>query len=286
MKKVTKAIIPAAGFGTRFLPITKSVPKEMLPILDKPSIDYVIEECVASGINDICIVISRGKEAILNYLDDNLTLERALIKADKQEKLALINRFKDVKFTFVLQPEMNGTAKAVELCKSFTAQEPFAVLFPDDVIYNPEKPVTKQLIDAYETTGASVVGCQLLPKEEAVHYGVMDVVEQKGKYVLIKGFQEKPSIDNLLSNITSLGRFVLTPEIYDYISKTKPVKNGEVYLPTAIDMLAKDTNVYAYVFDGCRYDMGSKFGFLKANIEFALRDPVLREQLVNFIKGK
>ncbi len=286
MKKVTKAIIPAAGFGTRFLPITKSVPKEMLPILDKPSIDYVIEECVASGINDICIVISRGKEAILNYLDDNLTLERALIKADKQEKLALINRFKDVKFTFVLQPEMNGTAKAVELCKSFTAQEPFAVLFPDDVIYNPEKPVTKQLIDAYETTGASVVGCQLLPKEEAVHYGVMDVVEQKGKYVLIKGFQEKPSIDNLLSNITSLGRFVLTPEIYDYISKTKPVKNGEVYLPTAIDMLAKDTNVYAYVFDGCRYDMGSKFGFLKANIEFALRDPVLREQLINFIKGK
>lgn len=286
MKKVTKAIIPAAGFGTRFLPITKSVPKEMLPILDKPSIDYVIEECVASGINDICIVISRGKEAILNYLDDNLTLERALIKADKQEKLALINRFKDVKFTFVLQPEMNGTAKAVELCKSFTAQEPFAVLFPDDVIYNPEKPVTKQLIDAYETTGASVVGCQLLPKEEAVHYGVMDVVEQKGKYVLIKGFQEKPSIDNLLSNITSLGRFVLTPEIYDYISKTKPVKNGEVYLPTAIDMLAKDTNVYAYVFDGCRYDMGSKFGFLKANIEFALRDPILREQLVNFIKGK
>ena len=144
MKKVTKAIIPAAGFGTRFLPITKSVPKEMLPILDKPSIDYVIEECVASGINDICIVISRGKEAILNYLDDNLTLERALIKADKQEKLALINRFKDVKFTFVLQPEMNGTAKAVELCKSFTAQEPFAVLFPDDVIYNPEKPVTKR----------------------------------------------------------------------------------------------------------------------------------------------
>ena len=286
MKKVTKAIIPAAGFGTRFLPITKSVPKEMLPILDKPSIDYVIEECVARGINDICIVISRGKEAILNYLDDNLTLERALIKADKQEKLALINRFKDVKFTFVLQPEMNGTAKAVELCKSFTAQEPFAVLFPDDVIYNPEKPVTKQLIDAYETTGASVVGCQLLPKEEAVHYGVMDVVEQKGKYVLIKGFQEKPSIDNLLSNITSLGRFVLTPEIYDYISKTKPVKNGEVYLPSAIDMLAKDTNVYAYVFDGCRYDMGSKFGFLKANIEFALRDPVLREQLVNFIKGK
>lgn len=286
MKKVTKAIIPAAGFGTRFLPITKSVPKEMLPILDKPSIDYVIEECVASGINDICIVISRGKEAILSYLDDNLTLERALIKADKQEKLALINRFKDVKFTFVLQPEMNGTAKAVELCKSFTAQEPFAVLFPDDVIYNPEKPVTKQLIDAYETTGASVVGCQLLPKEEAVHYGVMDVVEQKGKYVLIKGFQEKPSIDSLLSNITSLGRFVLTPEIYDYISKTKPVKNGEVYLPSAIDMLAKDTNVYAYVFDGCRYDMGSKFGFLKANIEFALRDPVLREQLVNFIKGK
>lgn len=286
MKKVTKAIIPAAGFGTRFLPITKAVPKEMLPILDKPSIDYVIDECVSSGITDICIVISRGKEAILNYLDNNATLESALIKADKRDKIALINKYKDVKFTFVLQPEMNGTAKAVELCKNFTAGEPFAVVFPDDVIFNPNKPVVRQLIDAYETTGSSIVGCQVLPKEEAIHYGVMDVEEQKGKYVLIKGFQEKPSIDNMSSTITSLGRFVLTPDIYDYILKTKPVKNGEVYLPSAIDILAKDMSVYAYIFDGTRYDMGSKFGFLKANIEYALRDDVLREQLVNFIKGK
>ncbi len=286
MKKVTKAIIPAAGYGTRFLPITKAVPKEMLPILDKPSIDYVIDECVSSGITDICIVISRGKEAILNYLDNNSLLESALIKADKRDKIALINKFKDVKFTFVLQAEMNGTAKAIELCKNFTANEPFVVVFPDDIVYNPDKPVVKQLIDAYETTGASIVGCQVLPKEEAVHYGVMDIIEQKGKYVLIKGFQEKPSIDNMASDITSLGRFVLTPEIYDYIQKTKPVKNGEVYLPSAIDIMAKDISVYAFIFDGMRYDIGSKFGFLKANIEYALRDNVLREQLVNFIKGK
>ena len=285
MKKVSKAIIPAAGFGTRFLPITKAVPKEMLPILDRPSIDFVIEECLASGIDDICIVISRGKEAILNYLGSNVTLENALIKAHKQEKLSLINKFKDVKFTFLLQPEMNGTAKAIELCKNFTGNEPFLVLFPDDVIYNPSLPVAKQLINAYETTGAPIVGCQVMPKEEAVNYGVMDIVEQKGKYVLIKGFQEKPSIENICSNVTSLGRFLLTPDIFDYIVRTKPVVNGEVYLPSAIDLMAKETNVYAYIFDGIRYDMGSKFGFLKANIEFALRDPVLKDQLIAFIKG-
>lgn len=285
MKKVTKAIIPAAGFGTRFLPITKAVPKEMLPILDRPSIDFVIEECLNSGITDICIVISRGKEAILNYLDSNTELESALLKANKQNQIALINRYKDVNFTFVLQPEMRGTAKAIELCKSFVGNDPFAVLFPDDVIYNPENPVTAQLIKAYETTGTSIVGCQYLSPEEAIHYGVMQVREQKGKYILIDGFQEKPSIEKLSSTITSLGRFLLTPEIFDYIDKTKPVKNGEIYLPSSIDLLAKDFPVYAYLFDGTRYDMGSKFGFLKANIEFALRDPALREQLIKFIKG-
>ncbi len=286
MKKISKAIIPAAGFGTRFLPITKAVPKEMLPILDRPSIDYVIEECLNSGITEICIVISRDKEAILNYLDTNTQLESVLAKAKNTEKLALINKYKDVKFTFVLQPQMLGTAKAIELCKSFTAGEPFAVLFPDDVIYNNQYPVTAQLIKAYETTRASIVGCQVLEPEEAVHYGVMSVVEQKGKYVLINGFQEKPSIENLASNITSLGRFVLTPDIFDYIEQTKPVKNGETYLPSSIDLLAKDVAVYAYIFDGERYDMGSKFGFLKANIEYALRDPLLRVQLINYIKGK
>ncbi len=285
MKKVTKAIIPAAGFGTRFLPITKSVPKEMLPILNRPSIDYVIEECLLSGITDVCIVISHGKEAILNYLDVNAELESALIKAGKTEELALINKYSNVNFTFVLQPEMRGTAKAVELCKNFVGNEPFAVLFPDDVIYNPEKPVTKQLIEAYETTGATIVGCQHMPPEEAVNYGVMKIREQKGKYILIKGFQEKPSLEEIASNVTSLGRFLLTPEIFDCILRTKPVKNGEVYLPSAIDILSRESVVYAYLFDGTRYDMGSKFGFLKANIEYALRDAELREQLVKLIKG-
>lgn len=286
MKKVTKAIIPAAGFGTRFLPITKAVPKEMLPILDRPSIDFVIEECLLSGITDVCIVVSRGKESILNYLDSNLSLEKALLKANKEEKLSLINKFKGMNFTFVLQPEMNGTAKAIELCKNFTGNDPFVVLFPDDVVYNPEKPVALQMIEAYETTGTTIVGCQNLSKEDAVNYGVMEVVDQKGKYVLINGFIEKPSIDQVTSTVTSLGRFLLTPDIYDYILRAKPVKNGEVYLPSAINLMAKETSVYAYLFDGTRYDMGSKFGFLKANIEFALRDPILREKLVNFINGK
>lgn len=285
MKKVTKAIIPAAGYGTRFLPITKSVPKEMLPILDRPSIDFVIEECVKSGIKDICIVVSRGKESILNYLASNKDLENALIKADKRDKISLINKYNDVNFTYVIQPEMRGTAKAIELCKNFVGSDPFVVLFPDDVIYNPENPVALQLIKAYETTGSCIVGCQLMEPEEAINYGVMQVREKKGKYILIDGFQEKPSLSNLASNVTSLGRFLLTPEIFDYIERTKPVKNGEVYLPNSIDLLSKDAPVYAYLFDGVRYDMGSKFGFLKANVEFALRDPTLRDQLIKFIKG-
>lgn len=287
MKKVSKAIIPAAGFGTRFLPITKAVPKEMLPIIDRPAIDFVIEECVSSGITDICIVFSRGKESILNYLDDcSQELKEALKKAEKQEMIYVCNKFKDVRFTFVRQNKMEGTAKAIELCKSFVAGDPVAVLFPDDVTYNPQNPVTLQLIKAYETTGSTIVGVQDMPAEEAIAYGVMIPAESKGKYIRINGFIEKPSLDNLPSTITSLGRFLLTPDIFEYIVQAKPSKNGEVYLPTAIDLMAKETNVYAYCFDGVRYDLGSKLGFLKANIEFALRDPVLSKQLISYIKGK
>ncbi len=279
MLSIRKAVIPAAGFGTRHLPITKAVPKEMLPILDRPAIDYVIEECVQSGITEICIVVSRGKEAIADYLDSRPELESALIKAEKSDKIKLINPFKGrANFYFVRQREMRGTAKAVELCREFTADEDFAVLFPDDVIYSPGKPVIGQLIDAYRTTRASIVGVQRMPAEKARDYGVVVPSETKGRYTRIKGFIEKPAAPKLPSELTSLGRFVLTSDIFDYIAETPAVK-GEVYLPSAIDLMSKVRNVYAYEFEGRRFDMGGVEGFLSANIAYGMMNGRLKEKI-------
>ena len=284
MKSIRKAIIPAAGFGTRHLPITKAVPKEMLPILDRPAVDYVIEECIQSGITEICIVVSRGKQAIVDYLDSRPELEAELIKTDKRDKLGLINSFKGrAEFYFVRQSEMRGTAKAVELCREFIGKDDFAVLFPDDVMYSPEKPVIGQLISAYETTGAGIVGVQIIPDAEARKYGVIVPAETKGRYTRIKGFVEKPSSEKLPSNLTSLGRFVLTNDIFDYIAVTPAVK-GEVYLPSAIDLMARRQNVYAYEFEGKRFDIGGAEGFLEANLSFAMRDEKLKRIIRKTVK--
>ena len=285
MPSIKKAIIPAAGFGTRHLPITKAVPKEMLPILDKPAIDYVVEECIQSGISEICVVVSRGKQTIVDYLDVRPDLEAALIKADKKENVKLLNPFKDrARFYFVRQSEMTGTAKAVELCREFIGKDDFAVLFPDDVMLSGGKPVTAQLIHAYEATGSTVVGVQRIPEKEARKYGVMIPFETKGRYTRIKGFMEKPTIDKLPSDLTSLGRFVLTNDIFDYIDLTPAVK-GEVYLPSAIDLMAKRRSVYAYEFEGRRFDMGGVDGFLEANIAFALQDVRLGKKIKDQIEG-
>ena len=284
MKSIRKAIIPAAGFGTRHLPITKAVPKEMLPILDRPAVDYVIEECIQSGITEICIVVSRGKQAIVDYLDSRPELEAELIKTDKRDKLGLINSFKGrAEFYFVRQSEMRGTAKAVELCREFIGKDDFAVLFPDDVMYSPDKPVIGQLISAYETTGAGIVGVQIIPDAEARKYGVIVPAETKGRYTRIKGFVEKPSSEKLPSNLTSLGRFVLTNDIFEYIAVTPAVK-GEVYLPSAIDLMARRQNVYAYEFEGKRFDIGGAEGFLEANLSFAMRDEKLKRIIRKTVK--
>lgn len=284
MKKVYKAVIPAAGFGTRLLPATKSVPKEMLPIVDTPAIDYVVGECIASGITEICIIVSKEKDAILSYFDTNEELNNALKKANKTRELALVEKYKGkANFTFVTQKEMRGTAKAIELCKDFTGEDPFVVLFPDDVVYS-DVPVAKQLISAYETTGSTIVGCQHRPKEICVYYGIMSPISTSGKYTLIDGFKEKPTIEEVNSTLTSLGRFLLTSDIYDYIDKAPVMDNGEVYLPSAIDIMAKSKKVYAYEFDGVRYDMGSKIGYLEANIEYTLRNANSREELIAYLE--
>ena len=286
MAKITKAVIPAAGFGTRHLPITKAIAKEMLPILDRPAIDYVVEECVLSGITDICIVVSRGKSMIADYFDKVPEIENSLAKSGKTALLEKMNAYMGkVHITYVRQPEMRGTAYAVSLCKEFAAGEPFALLFPDDVMYNPDKPVTRQLMEAYYEVNAPVIGVQDIPPAEAVQYGVMLPLEKRGKLTLVGGYQEKPALKDLVSTLTSLGRFVLTPEVFDFIKTVKPTLNGEYYLSTAFDDMAKVKPVYSYTFDGIRYDMGGREGFLKANIDYALRDPALAPYLKSLIES-
>lgn len=286
MAIISKAVIPAAGFGTRHLPITKAIAKEMLPILDRPAIDYVVEECVLSGITDICIVVSRGKSMIADYFDRVPEIESSLAKSGKTALLEKINAYMGkVHITYVRQPEMRGTAYAVDLCRDFAAGEPFALLFPDDVMYNPDKPVTRQLMEAYYEVNAPVIGVQDIPPEEAVKYGVMLPLERRGKLTLVGGYQEKPAVKDLVSTLTSLGRFVLTPEVFDFIKTVKPTHNGEYYLSTAFDDMAKVKPVYSYTFDGIRYDMGGREGFLKANIDYALRDPSLAPYLKSLIES-
>lgn len=286
MAIITKAVIPAAGFGTRHLPITKAIAKEMLPILDRPAIDYVVEECVLSGITDICIIVSRGKSMIADYFDRVPEIENFLAKSGKTALLEKMNAYMGkVHITYVRQPEMRGTAYAVDLCRDFAAGEPFALLFPDDVMYNPDKPVTRQLMEAYYEVNAPVIGVQDIPPEEAVKYGVMLPLERRGKLTLVGGYQEKPAVKDLVSTLTSLGRFVLTPEVFDFIKTVKPTLNGEYYLSTAFDDMAKVKPVYSYTFDGIRYDMGGREGFLKANIDYALRDPSLAPYLKSLIES-
>lgn len=286
MAIISKAVIPAAGFGTRHLPITKAIAKEMLPILDRPAIDYVVEECVLSGITDICIVVSRGKSMIADYFDRVPEIESSLAKSGKTALLEKMNAYMGkVHITYVRQPEMRGTAYAVDLCRDFAAGEPFALLFPDDVMYNPDKPVTRQLMEAYYEVNAPVIGVQDIPPEEAVKYGVMLPLERRGKLTLVGGYQEKPAVKDLVSTLTSLGRFVLTPEVFDFIKTVKPTHNGEYYLSTAFDDMAKVKPVYSYTFDGIRYDMGGREGFLKANIDYALRDPALAPYLKSLIES-
>lgn len=288
MKKVRKAIIPAAGYGTRFLPATKAMPKEMLPIVDVPSIQYIVEECEASGITDICIILGRNKNNIADHFDINVELSTKLREKkddpDKRKMLELIERFQELNICYIRQKEMLGTAKAIALCENFVAGEPFAVLFGDDVMYNPENPVLKQLIEAYETTGATIVGVQEQPKEEAVKYGVVVPGAQKGKYTELLGFKEKPKLEEIPSTLTSLGRFVLTPDIFDFIRETPVSKSGEYYLPTAIELQAQVQGVYAYTFDGKRYDIGDKVGYITANIEYGLRNPELKAGLTKYLK--
>lgn len=279
MKKVRKAVIPAAGHGTRFLPVTKALPKEMLALIDTPALQYVAQEAADSGIEEILVVINREKELIRRYF----CKEEATCAAERE----LNDLLERVRFDFVYQDEADGTAGAVLLAREFTADEPFAVMYGDDVIVNDGgEPCLKQLIRAYGRTGKTLLGVQERPRQEAAKYAVIRKGRTEGRLTEVLGIVEKPSPDDMPSTLSSLGRYVLTPDIYGAIERA-PVFRGEKYLTHAIDLLT-DEGVYAYDFEGVRYDIGDKFGFLQANVEMGLRRYGARmtDYLRGLVEGK
>lgn len=274
MKKIRKAVIPAAGYGTRFLPATKATPKEMLPIVDKPTIQYIVEEALASGIEELLIVSGHGKRAIEDHFDSAPALEAELRKKGKTDLLQIVQETADINVHYIRQRYMRGLGDAIFCAKTFMGDEPFAVLLGDDVVYHPERPALRQLIDVYEQTGGSVLGCQQVPDEKVSSYGIVagePVDGWKEKLLRVSDMIEKPSLAEAPSHFAVLGRYIIKPEIFAILENTKPGKGGEVQLTDALKVLAKLDNVYAYAFEGKRYDLGDKLGFLKATVEFALR---------------
>lgn len=284
--KVTKAVIPAAGLGTRFLPATKACPKEMLPIVDKPTIQYIIEEALASGITDILIISGRTKRAIEDHFDRSPELEYNLEEHGKTELLKIVKDIADINLHYVRQKEPKGLGHAILCAKAFVGNEPFAVLLGDDVVYNDEYPCLKQLIEVYDATGGSVLGCQTVPKEKVSSYGIVDSVPTEDNRIFrVNDMVEKPAVEEAPSQLAVLGRYVITPEIFQILENTKPGKGGEIQLTDALKVLAKMEKMYAYDFIGRRYDVGDKQGYLEATVEYALRRPDLKEKFAAYLKN-
>ena len=285
--KVTKAVIPAAGLGTRVLPATKAQPKEMLVIVDKPSLQYIVEELVESGIKDIIIVTGRNKNSIEDHFDHSYELEDTLKKNNKN---TLLEKVEDISsmanICYVRQNHPKGLGHAILKAKSFVGDEPFVIALGDDIVYN-DVPVAKQLIDSYSKYGSSIVGCQEVKESDVSKYGIVkQLLSLDEKTVEMEDFIEKPSIEEAPSKLACLRRYLLTPKIFDYLEKTEPGKGGEIQLTDAIVAMMKDgEKVLAYNFEGKRYDIGNKFGLLKANIEFGLRNEETREELLEYLKN-
>jgi len=286
MKKITKAVIPAAGYGTRFLPATKAMPKEMLPIVDKPIIQYVVEEAVASGIEDIILVTGGNKRAIEDHFDRSQELEVWLKEAGKIEELEEIVRIAHMaNFVYVRQKGPYGNATPVLSTKHIVGNEPFAVLWGDEIIYS-EPPRLRRLLDIFEKYQASVIsGVRIEKKKDLARYGIADVEKVEGDVYRIKKIVEKPDPTEAPSDIATHGAYVFTPSIFEHLENLKPGKGGELWLPEAIDSLIKKEPVYTVIIEGGRYyDIGNKLGFIEANIEFALKNKELREQLLPYLK--
>ncbi|ANZ34381.1 UTP--glucose-1-phosphate uridylyltransferase GalU [Staphylococcus carnosus] len=283
--KIKKAIIPAAGLGTRFLPATKAMPKEMLPILDKPTIQYIVEEAVAAGIEDIIIVTGKHKRAIEDHFDNQKELEMTLEEKGKSDLLQSVKYSSNLANMFyVRQKEQKGLGHAIWTARQFIGNEPFAVLLGDDIV-QADTPAIKQLMNQYETTGESIIGVQQVSENETHRYGIVDPLDSSERLFSVNRFVEKPSPGTAPSNLAIMGRYVLTSQIFDYLGRQEIGAGGEVQLTDAIEHLNSEDCVYAYNFEGERYDVGEKIGFVKTTIQFALNDDYMKKEIKEFIKS-
>ncbi|MBM7540663.1 UTP--glucose-1-phosphate uridylyltransferase GalU [Amphibacillus cookii] len=284
MKKIKKAIIPAAGLGTRFLPATKAMPKEMLPIVDKPTIQYIIEEAVASGIEDIIIVTGKGKRAIEDHFDHAPELERNLAEKGKLDLLAQVEYTSNLAdIHYIRQSQPKGLGHAVWCARNFIGDEPFAVLLGDDIVKS-DVPCLKQLIEQYEKTYSSIIGVQKVPDEETSRYGIINPDSFEGRRYKVNSFVEKPEPGTAPSNLAIMGRYILTPEIFRFLDKLEVGTGGEIQLTDSIQRLNHIQRVFAYDFEGERYDVGEKLGFIKTTIEFALLNKELGPHVEKMLK--
>jgi UTP--glucose-1-phosphate uridylyltransferase len=287
MKKITKAVIPAAGLGTRVLPATKAQPKEMLTIVDRPSLQYIVEELVESGITDICIVTGRNKNSIEDHFDYSFEVEKTLEEKGKFELLDKIKHLSDMANIFyVRQNKPLGLGHAILKAKPFVGDDAFVIALGDDIMYNDENPVSKQLIENHEKYGHSVIGVQEVADEDVSKYGIVKPIKELDEdTVLMENFVEKPKLEDAPSKMAALGRYVLTADVFPYLEKQGAGVGGEIQLTDAILAMIKDgKDVGAFKFEGKRYDIGSKIGLLKANIEFGLRNEETKDDLKKYLK--
>ena len=281
---IKKAVIPAAGYGTRFLPLTKSQPKEMIPIVDTPVIQYVVEEAVKSGITDILMIIGKGKRAIEEHFDRNAILEESLLQKENLEMLEKIkNISKLANIHFVWQKEMNGLGDAIRYAKYHVGNEPFALLLGDTLVQSDTTPVTKQLIDVYEKHQGSVVALEEVNMDLVHKYGVIDGIPLDNNIYQANDWIEKPSKEEAPSNLVIASRYIFTPEIFDILDQTNPGKNNEIQLTDAMRELVKRQKMYGLKFDGKRYDIGNKLGFLKTNLIYGLKDEEIGDEIKKWL---
>ncbi|HHV98017.1 MAG TPA: UTP--glucose-1-phosphate uridylyltransferase GalU [Clostridiaceae bacterium] len=282
--KVRKAIIPAAGLGTRFLPATKAQPKEMLPIVDKPTIQFIVEEAIASGIEDIMIVTGRGKRAIEDHFDKSYELEDILKRKGENDLLNLVQDISNlVNIHYIRQKEPKGLGHAIYCAKSFIGNEPFAVMLGDDIV-DAQVPCLKQLINVFDRYNTTILGVQHVPEEDVSKYGIVSCTQINDRVYCVNDMVEKPDRNSAPSNMAILGRYIITPEIFKLLEDAKPGKGGEIQLTDALKRLLDTQQVYAYDFIGKRYDVGHKLGFLQATVEFALKREDLRDEFSTYIK--
>ena len=284
--KVRKAIIPAAGLGTRFLPATKSQPKEMLPIVDKPTLQYIIEEAITSGIEEILIITGRNKQSIEDHFDKSVKLELELAKKGKNDMLEMVQNISNMaNIHYIRQKEPKGVGDAINCAKSFIEDEPFAVLLGDDIV-DSKTPCLKQLINTFNDYRTTILGVQEVAQENVDKYGIIDAIKIDESSYKVKNLIEKPKKDSAPSNIAILGRYIITPTIFDILDTQEPGKGGEIQLTDALKILCEREAMYAYKFEGKRYDVGDKLGFLEATIEYALKREDLKDGLLEIIKNK